>query len=108
MDLSRLRQIDDYCWTAPPAAGETRGPVLLYGSAPLLATMDDKVIEQITNVARLPGLVGAARLGAQTALQTALHDEPVASHWIYDDFGKAVAQARAAGKPILALLRCVP
>jgi tRNA-splicing ligase RtcB len=34
--------------------------VLLYGSRELLATMDDKVIEQITNVARLPGLVGPA------------------------------------------------
>jgi tRNA-splicing ligase RtcB len=34
--------------------------VKLYGSRELLATMDDKVIEQITNVARLPGLVGPA------------------------------------------------
>ena len=57
MDLTRLHQIDDYRWSVPLAPGEQRGPVLLYGSAPLLATMDDKVLEQLTNVARLPGLV---------------------------------------------------
>jgi len=60
MDLSRLRQIEPWCWTAPPASGEHRGDVRLYGTAELLATMDDKVLEQITNVARLPGLVGPA------------------------------------------------
>src|SRR5581483_5949576 len=47
-------------WTLPLAPGENRAPVVLYGSEPLLASMDDKVLEQITNVARLPGLVGAA------------------------------------------------
>jgi len=60
MDLSRLKQIDEWSWTVPPAPGETRSDVKLYGSRELLATMDDKVIEQITNVARLPGLVGPA------------------------------------------------
>lgn len=60
MDMSRLRKLNDYCWTAPLTPGEGRGPVLLYGSEPLLVSMDDKVLEQITNVARLPGLVGAA------------------------------------------------
>jgi tRNA-splicing ligase RtcB len=60
MDISRLRQIDDWSWTVPPAPGESRGEVRLYGSSRLLETMDDKVLEQITNVARLPGLVGAA------------------------------------------------
>lgn len=44
----------------------------------------------------------------QSALQKALYDDEVAAHWIYDDFGKAAAQAQATGKPILALLRCVP
>jgi len=60
MDLSRLQRIDAWRWTVPPAPGEARGDVRLYGSRELLATMDDKVIEQITNVARLPGLVGPA------------------------------------------------
>jgi len=50
----------------------------------------------------------AGALHAQTALQKALNDDQVAAHWIYDDYNKAVAQAQATGKPILALLRCVP
>ncbi|MFA5083205.1 MAG: RtcB family protein, partial [Hydrogenophilaceae bacterium] len=47
-------------WSLPRPAGDPRAEVRLYGSAPLLETMDDKVLEQIANVARLPGLVGAA------------------------------------------------
>jgi len=60
MDLSRLERIDEWSWTVPRGPGERRGEVRLYGSRPLLETMDDKVLEQITNVARLPGLVGPA------------------------------------------------
>jgi tRNA-splicing ligase RtcB len=60
MDLSVLEPITPYIWTLRRQEGEQRGPVTLYGSAPLLQSMDDKVLEQITNVARLPGLVGAA------------------------------------------------
>jgi len=60
MDLTRIRAIDDWTWTVPLAPGEARHEVKLYGSRELLETMDDKVLEQITNVARLPGLVGAA------------------------------------------------
>ncbi|ABB74206.1 tRNA-splicing ligase RtcB [Nitrosospira multiformis ATCC 25196] len=60
MNLERLRQLQPCLWTLPRAPGEERAQVLLYGSAPLLVSMDDKVLEQIANVASLPGLVGAA------------------------------------------------
>ncbi len=60
MDMSRLEKIDACTWSAPLHAGEKRAPVLLYGSESLLAGMDDKVLEQITNVACLPGLAGSA------------------------------------------------
>jgi tRNA-splicing ligase RtcB len=60
MDLQTLERIDDCTWTIPKAAGESRSDVRLYGDADLLATMDEKVREQITNVAKLPGLVGYA------------------------------------------------
>ena len=56
----------------------------------------------------LAGLLTAAGLHAQETLQQALFDDRVARHWIYDDFSRAVQQAKATGKPILALLRCVP
>lgn len=60
MNLAGLSQVDPWCWSVPLTPGERRGEVRLYGSGELLATMDDKVLEQITNVARLPGLVGCA------------------------------------------------
>lgn len=60
MKLERLKQLQPYLWTLPVALTEHRAEVLLYGTAGLLKTMDDKVLEQIANVARLPGLVGAA------------------------------------------------
>jgi tRNA-splicing ligase RtcB len=60
VDISRLKPIDAYSWTIPAGPGEQRAPIVMYGSRELLETMDDKVLEQITNVARLPGLVGAA------------------------------------------------
>lgn len=60
MDLSRLERLDETRWTVPLVPGERRAPVLLFGSAPLLETMDDKVVEQIVHVAMLPGIVGAA------------------------------------------------
>ena len=59
MELTRLRPLDEFTWTLrsrDPAHAEVR----LYGSEDLLATMDDKVLEQIGNVAALPGLVGCA------------------------------------------------
>jgi tRNA-splicing ligase RtcB len=60
MDLARVTALDPWTFTVPKAAGESRHDVMMYGSRELLASMDDKVIEQITNVARLPGLVGPA------------------------------------------------
>jgi tRNA-splicing ligase RtcB (3'-phosphate/5'-hydroxy nucleic acid ligase) len=60
MDVARLRPIDAWTWTVPRRDGESRAEIRLYADAALLGAMDDKVLEQITNVARLPGLVGAA------------------------------------------------
>ena len=61
MKLESLTALSPYCWApAAPAPGRPAPPVRLFGSEALLAGMDDKVLEQITNVARLPGLVGPA------------------------------------------------
>lgn len=60
MDISQLQALQPYLWTLPKTAHEERAEVLLYGSQPLLKSMDEKVLEQITNVATLPGIVGAA------------------------------------------------
>jgi tRNA-splicing ligase RtcB len=59
MDLSRLVRISEREWQLAPEGG-MRVPAIVYGDAELVAEMDDKVLEQIGNVARLPGIVGAA------------------------------------------------
>ncbi|HEY4998566.1 MAG TPA: RtcB family protein [Usitatibacter sp.] len=58
MDLGQLVSVDACTWLLPAVAG--RGEVRFFGSRELLEAMDDKVMEQITNVAKLPGLVGCA------------------------------------------------
>ena len=60
MNIQQLEQINAYSWRLPRGVEEKRSEVLLYGSEVLLETMDDKVLEQIRNVAMLPGLVGPA------------------------------------------------
>lgn len=59
MDVSRLNKVGDWCWRVEPEDG-MRAPAIIYADQALLADMDDKVFEQLTNVARLPGIVGAA------------------------------------------------
>lgn len=54
--MTRIKKIDDFRWE--PAQGSQS--VILYGNEEIISALDDKVLEQITNVAKLPGLVGAA------------------------------------------------
>jgi tRNA-splicing ligase RtcB len=60
MDLNRLEPIDEWTWRVKREPGAAGAEALLYGDRDLMAAMDDKVLEQIGNVAQLPGLVGAA------------------------------------------------
>ena len=50
-------------------------------------------------------LLAGVVLFAQSDLQQKLKDTGVGAHWIYDDFQQALAQAKAANQPILALFR---
>lgn len=59
MNLNRLEPIDEFCWRVK-LPEHVRGEARLYGDRALIAAMDDKVLEQIGNVAQLPGLVGPA------------------------------------------------
>jgi len=59
MDLNRLERISDVEWRIPPT-GAMRVPGVLLADEPLIAAMDDKVYEQVTNVATLPGIVDAS------------------------------------------------
>lgn len=60
MDMTIVKRIDDYRWTLPRGPGDDRAEICFYGSEGLISAMDAKVLEQITNVAHLPGLVGMA------------------------------------------------
>jgi tRNA-splicing ligase RtcB len=60
MDLHKLERLTDWSWRVRRAADDAAAEAILYGDRELMAAMDDKVLEQLGNVARLPGLVGAA------------------------------------------------
>ena len=47
-------------------------------------------------------------LNAQSDLQRNLKDTNVGTHWIYNDLKDGFAHARATGKPLLVVFRCVP
>ena len=54
-------RVSDTLWEIPPSYKDgMRVPARLIGTANLLENLDDAVIEQITNVATLPGIVDAA------------------------------------------------
>ncbi|MGZ8160381.1 MAG: RtcB family protein [Methylobacter sp.] len=59
MDTSQFIQRDETCWEISPK-GAMRVPAIIYADALLLKDMDQKVYEQLTNVATLPGIVEAA------------------------------------------------
>jgi tRNA-splicing ligase RtcB len=59
MDTARFTRLADCEWRIEPF-GAMRVPAILYADEDLIRAMDDKVYEQITNVATLPGIVKAA------------------------------------------------
>ncbi len=59
MDLDLLERMDETTWRIP-ARPPMRVPGILFASRELLQAMDDKVFEQVCNVAALPGIVTAS------------------------------------------------
>jgi tRNA-splicing ligase RtcB len=59
MDISRLQHSSDFEWRIEPH-GDMRVPGVIFGSRELVEDMDDKVAEQVCNVATLPGIVAAS------------------------------------------------
>lgn len=60
MDMSRMEAIDEWSWRVKRISTAGGADAIVFGDRELVAAMDDKVLEQIGNVAQLPGLVGAA------------------------------------------------
>ena len=59
MDPGRLKRIGDCEWQLPQT-GAMRVPGVIYADEALVRAMDDKVPEQVANVATLPGIVKAS------------------------------------------------
>ena len=59
MDLNRLTRKSDTEWWIPPT-GTMRVPGVILATENLVQEMDDKVFEQVSNVATLPGIVKAS------------------------------------------------
>jgi tRNA-splicing ligase RtcB len=59
MDLNLFERRSETEWRIEPT-GEMRVPAVLFATEELVADMDDKVREQMTNVATLPGIVEAS------------------------------------------------
>ncbi len=59
MDLKLFNRVSDFEWQVEPS-GAMRVPAVIYADEHLIREMDEKVYEQITNVAGLPGIVGRA------------------------------------------------
>lgn len=59
MNLDQLAKVSDFEWRMDPR-GAMRVPGVIYGDEPLLREMDEKVLEQVANVATLPGIVKAS------------------------------------------------
>src|SRR5665811_1308717 len=59
MDPARFTRVDATTWQIEPY-GAMRVPAIIYADEDLIRAMDDKVHEQVTNVAMLPGIVRAS------------------------------------------------
>lgn len=59
MDLRLLEKINPFEWQIP-CRGPMRVPAVIYASEDLIRDMDNKVFDQLCNVATLPGIVSGA------------------------------------------------
>jgi len=59
MELKQLKRLGKYQWEIPMDK-DMRVPALVFASEDLVSDMDEKVREQLSNVASLPGIVKAA------------------------------------------------
>ena len=59
MDPNKFKKIEDFEWEIPKR-GDMRVPGIIFASEKLIHEMDDKVWEQVSNVACLPGIQKAS------------------------------------------------
>jgi len=59
MNIQGLKKVNDYQWEIP-RSGDMKVPGEIFSSAQLVQEMDEKVKEQVSNVAGLPGIIKAS------------------------------------------------
>jgi tRNA-splicing ligase RtcB len=59
MDTAKLIRVSEFEWHIEPSGG-MRVPGIIFADAELIRDMDEKVFEQVVNVATLPGIVKAS------------------------------------------------
>ena len=104
MDTSRLERIEDFEWRIAPFA-EMRVPAVIYADEDLVLGMDEKVFEQATNVARLPGIVKAAYAMPDAHWG---YGFPIGGVAAFDPDQGGVVSAGGVGFDISCGVRCMP
>lgn len=97
MDLQKLQKITDYYWQSSEKVG-------FYGSATLIANMDEKVFEQINNVSKLPGLVGSAVTMPDAHWG---YGFPIGGVAAFDEYEGGIISAGGVGFDISCGVRCL-
>ena len=59
MDMKKLKRVSEFQWELE-RTGKMRVPGVIFASEELIREMDDNVCRQVSNVAALPGIVGAS------------------------------------------------
>ena len=104
MDTGRLERISDFEWRIAPF-GDMRVPAVIFADEALVEDMDEKVFEQITNVARLPGIVKAAYAMPDAHWG---YGFPIGGVAAFDPDQGGVVSAGGVGFDISCGVRCLP
>ncbi|MDJ0937746.1 MAG: RtcB family protein [Kiloniellales bacterium] len=104
MDTTRLERISDIEWRIAPF-GDMRVPAVIFADENLIQGMDEKVFEQVTNVASLPGIVKAAYAMPDAHWG---YGFPIGGVAAFDPDRGGVVSAGGVGFDISCGVRCMP
>ena len=104
MYTARFERIGDYEWRVAPT-GAMRVPAVIFADEALIREMDDKVYEQVTNVAGLPGIVKAAYAMPDAHWG---YGFPIGGVAAFDPDAGGVVSAGGVGFDISCGVRCLP
>jgi tRNA-splicing ligase RtcB len=104
MDKTNLSQVSAVEWRVAPR-GAMRVPAIIYADEPLVDQMDDKVFEQVTNVATLPGIVKASYAMPDAHWG---YGFPIGGVAAFDPDQGGVVSAGGVGFDISCGVRCMP